>query len=55
MTFSCSISSGPRDDLCEINDGTTLATFEETNGYYYLESDDITGVPQGAYAFDIVA
>jgi hypothetical protein len=32
-----------------------VATFDQTSGQYSLETDNITGVPQGTYVFDIVA
>jgi hypothetical protein len=42
-------------DLCEITEGSTVAKFESTTGKYSLSTEDVTGVPQGSYQFEIVA
>ena len=36
FTYSCAMISGPRLDLCNIVDGTTVASFDTTSGDYYF-------------------
>jgi hypothetical protein len=46
--------SGPRLDLCEITDGSTISTFNPTTGELELSTLDTVGVPVGTYVFDIM-
>lgn len=36
FTYSCSMTAGPRQDLCNIVDGTTEGSFDSTSGDYYF-------------------
>jgi hypothetical protein len=57
FSYSCSVSSGPRTDICNIILGTegpgTEASFDTETGKYSLSTTDIVGVPPGVYVFDI--
>ena len=46
-------NSSPRTDLCDIVDGNTVGSFDASTGSYSFKSDDLEGVPEGVYTFEI--
>ena len=56
ITYSCTMISGPRTDICNKIDGTTAATFNSSTGDYTFESiDDLSSLnyPPGSYVFQL--
>ena len=51
VDYSCSMISGPRLDLCDIDDGRSTGVLDAANGNYMFYSDDMVGVPAGTYVF----
>ena len=45
--------SGPRLDLCNFNNGSTIAIFNTALGYYTFRSSDHINFPPGDYVFEI--
>ena len=53
VTYSCSVISGPRFDLCAIIDGATKGVFNTITGDYAFESTDMANYLPGVYQFEI--
>ena len=53
VTYSCTILSGPRDDICSIIEGSTVADFESIDGSYSFDSIDMASFPAGTYTMQI--
>ena len=52
-SYSCSVISGERTDLCSVQDGLTAAEFNTVTGAYTFQSTDIANYTPGAYVFEI--
>ena len=50
VIYFCEIIAGPRNDICPgIVDGSTVSTFNETNGSFTFSSSDYLNYPAGIY------
>ena len=52
------MQASPRTDICDISqgqEGSSLATFDQSSGTFTLSTLDIDGIPSGTYTFDIQA
>ena len=54
-TYTCSVISGKRTDLCSISDGSTSGVFTRSTGKYEFSSTDMLNFEPGNYAFEISA
>ena len=45
--------TSPRTDLCNIVDGDTVGSFDESTGNYSFKSQDFVGYPEGVYIFEV--
>ena len=52
---SCTVISGPRQDLCNLSTANSRGIFSAGTGNYKFEADDITEVIPGTYVFEITA
>ena len=53
ITYSCTVISGPRSDICQITDNETISTFDTASGNYSFISLDMINFPPGDYIFEI--
>jgi hypothetical protein len=53
LTYTKEIVSGPRTDLFELNDGSTIAAFDADQGKITIAATDKDSVPPGTYKFEI--
>ena len=53
VTYSCEVISGPRTDICSVDDGGTQASFHPSTGNYEFESIDMLNYPPGVYDFKV--
>ena len=53
FTYSCTVTSGLRTDLCAIADGTTHGVFDPITGNYEFYSIDMANYQPGQYTFEI--
>ena len=47
------MSDGPRSDLCQVNEGSTLFSFSPTTGEIEFSSYDIVNFPPGVYTIKV--
>ena len=47
------MTSGPRTDLCDLIEWTTVGTFNVVTGGYTFQSFDVPNVPAGDYVFEV--
>ena len=52
-TYSCTVTSGDRTDLCSVQDGSTVAEFNAVTGDYTFNSSDMQNYKPGSYTFEI--
>lgn len=53
LVFTCTMIKGARKDLCDINEGSTVSTFDTLTGEYTLESLDLDALPESTYIYNI--
>ena len=53
VIYTCKMLSGPRKDLCAINEGTTHGVFDTITGDYKFYSTNMVDYPVGDYTFEI--
>ena len=53
LTFECKIVSGPRLDLCEVDEGTSVGGFDERTGQFTFQSSDAARFEPGLYVMEI--
>jgi hypothetical protein len=51
--YSCEVTVGRRTDLCDVDDGSTSASFDPSSGQYKFSSTDMVNFEPGAYFFRI--
>ena len=55
IVYSCSMISGPRMDLCDLQDEHTTSSFDVLSSKFSFESTSVTDLPAGSYVFEISA
>ena len=53
LTFECKIVAGPRLDLCEVDEGTSVGGFDERTGQFTFQSSDAARFEPGLYVMEI--
>ena len=51
MTYTCTVTTGLRIDLCSIIDGSTESNFDPTTATYFFTSTDMQNFEPGTYTF----
>ena len=53
LSFECKILSGPRLDLCDVNEANSVGKFDETTGQFKFQSRDNSSFLPGLYVMQI--